>query len=151
MNEGVNTSVVSVLNVLDAEPIKNLFSPITKEIGESLGDLGGIVRFYSHRNLEAIFTKWAESRRTPIASKDFERVMQLLPLAASVTDEELQSRWATLLESAVVTKKGFLPSFGRTLSELTPEEARFLDRLRQASSARFRGPRSRPRRLPPRG
>ena len=138
MNEGANTSVEGILNILDAEPVKNLFSPITKQIGESLGDLGSIVRFYSHRNLEAIFKKWAESRRNPIGTKDFEKVMQLLPLAASVSDEELRSRWATLLESAVVTKKGFLPSFGRTLSELTSEEARFLDRLRQASSAGFR-------------
>lgn len=137
MNEGINASAQGLLNILDAEPVKNLFSPITKEIGESLGDLGSVVRFYSHRNLEAIFKKWADSRRTPIASKDFGKVMQLLPLAASVSNEELQSRWATLLESAVVTKKGFLPSFGRTLSELTPEEARFVDRLRQASSARF--------------
>ncbi len=138
MNKGVNTSVEGILNILDAEPIKNLFSPITNEIGELLGVCGSIVRFYSHRNLEAIFTKWTESRQTPIGITDFEKVMGLLPLAASVSDEELQSRWATLLESAVVAKKGFLPSFGRTLSELTPAEARFLDRLRQASSERFR-------------
>jgi hypothetical protein len=138
MNEGVNTSMEGILNILDAEPVKNLFSPITKEIGALLGDCGSILRFYSHRNLEAIFTKWAESRRAPLGITDFENVMPLLPLAASVSDEELQSRWATLLESAVVAKKGFLPSFGRTLSELTPEEARYLDRLRQASSARFR-------------
>jgi hypothetical protein len=134
----VNNSVEGILNVLDAEPVKNLFSPLTREIGGTLGDFGSIVRFYSHRNLEAIFTKWAESRRTPIGSKDFEKALPLLPLAAGVTDEELQDRWAALLESAVTTKKGFLPSFGRTLSELTPEEAHFLGRLRKAASVRCR-------------
>lgn len=134
----MSNSVEGIFKILDAEPVKNLCSPITKEIGEALGDVGSIVRFYSHRNLEVIFTKWAESRRTPIPASDFEKVMPLLPLAASVSDEELQDRWATLLESAVTTKKGFLPSFGRALSELTPEEARYLDRLREAASMRYR-------------
>jgi len=134
----MNNSVEGIFNILDAEPVKNLFSPITKEIGEALGDFGSIIRFYSHRNLEAIFTKWAELRRAPIVINDFEKAMPLLLLAASVTDEELQDRWATLLESAVTTKKGFLPSFGRVLSELTPEEARYLDRLREAASIRCR-------------
>ncbi|MGA8430398.1 MAG: hypothetical protein WB729_11300 [Candidatus Sulfotelmatobacter sp.] len=86
---------------------KENLSKISREIGGTLGDFGSIVRFYSHRNLEAIFTKWAESRHTPIGSKDFEKAMPLLPLAAGVTDEELQDRWAALLESAVTTRKGF--------------------------------------------
>jgi len=133
---GVNDSVEGILNVLEAGPVKNLFSPITKEIGETLGNFGSVVRFYSHRNLELIFTRWAESRRTPVGSEDFEKAMPLLPLAACVSDEELQDRWATLLESAVSTKRGFLPSFGRTLSELSPEEARYLHRLSRAASVR---------------
>ncbi len=114
--------------VLSSEPVRNLLAPVTREIGEALGDLGSIVRFYSYRNLSKIFAKWAASRAT-VSPSEFENVMPLLLLAAYASDDELQTRWAALLESAAVEADGFLPSFGRTLSELTAEEARFLDRL----------------------
>jgi hypothetical protein len=45
------------------------------------------------------------------------------------SDEELQARWAALLENTVTATEGVLPSFGQTLSELTSEEAKYLDRL----------------------
>jgi hypothetical protein len=45
------------------------------------------------------------------------------------SDDELQDRWAALLESAATADVGYLPSFGQTLSQLTAEEAKFLDRL----------------------
>jgi len=126
----------AMLKVLDSEPVRNLLAPITRELGLAFGDLGSIVRFYSHRNLLRIFEKWAksESGRT-IGAKDFEKITPLLLLAATVSDDELQTRWAALLESAVADTEGFLPSFGRTLSELTAEEARYLDRLWNLVSA----------------
>jgi hypothetical protein len=125
----------AILRVLESEPVRNLLAPITKELGLAFGDLGSIVRFYSHRNLQRIFEKWAhsESGRT-IDAKDFERITPLLLLAATVSDDELQARWAALLESAV-SDEGFLMSFGRTLSELTAEEARYLDRIWKIVSA----------------
>jgi hypothetical protein len=45
------------------------------------------------------------------------------------SDDELQERWAALLESSVANPDSTLPSFGQTLSQLSSEEARFLDRL----------------------
>src|ERR1700733_7922673 len=118
----------AMLKVLDSEPVRNLLSPVTKQVGLLLGDLGEILRFYSQRNLGKIFARWAESGRV-LDVVDFEKVMPLLLLAATASDGELQNRWAFLLESAVTDTEGFLPSFGRTLSELTAEEAQFLDRL----------------------
>jgi hypothetical protein len=118
----------ALLKVLNSEPVRNLLSPITKQLGEALGDIGSVVHFYCRRNLERIFAKWAESRQT-ISPADFEKITPLLLLAATASDGELQTRWAALLESAVTGNEGFLPSFGRTLSELTAEEAQYLDRI----------------------
>jgi hypothetical protein len=129
----------AMLEALNSEPVRNLLAPVTKHLGLLLGDLGEILRFYSQRNLGKIFAKWAESRSAEsgraLNADDFERVMPLLLLAAMVSDDELHTRWAVLLESAVTDTEGFLPSFGRTLSELTAEEARYLDQLWKIVSA----------------
>jgi hypothetical protein len=117
--------------LLNTEPAKELLSPASHEIGGLLGDIANMARFYATRNLEKIFTRWARSRPEGkiIESSDFERVMPLLPAASMQSDDELQDRWAALLESAVTADVGYLPSFGQTLSQLTAEEAKFLDRL----------------------
>jgi hypothetical protein len=119
------------LQALESGPVKNLVNPVTKHLGETLGYIGDIVRFYSHQNLAKIFTKWAEAERggKSLDEQEFKRVMPLLPLAAQVSDDELQDRWAALLESAARGDEGFLPSFGQTLSHLTAEEAKFAKRL----------------------
>jgi hypothetical protein len=119
------------LQALESGPVKNLVNPVTKHLGETLGYIGDIVRFYSHLNLAKIFTKWAEAERggKSLEEEEFKRVMPLLPLAAQVADDELQDRWAALLESAAQGQPGFLPSFGQTLSQMTAEEARFLEKI----------------------
>ena len=130
MDDATNPVHGSFLQALDAGPVKNLINPITQHLGEALGYIGDILRFYSHQNLAKVFTKWAEGERggKSLEEEEFKRVMPLLPLAAQVSDDELQDRWATLLESAAQGKEGFLPSFGQTLSQMTTEEARYLVR-----------------------
>ena len=54
--------------------------------------------------------------------------MPLPPIASMVGEDELQERWAVLMES-IVTGNSCLPSFGQTLSQLTTEEVQYLDRL----------------------
>ena len=116
------------LRALDSGPVKNLLNPVTKHVGDTLGYIGDIVRFYSHDNLVRIFRKWAESERAgkSLEEDEFKRVMPLLPLAAQVSDDELQNRWAALLETAACGDESFLPSFGHTLSQLTAEQARYI-------------------------
>ena len=38
--------------------------PITKEVGEFLGTVANLTRFYATENLEKIFTKWTKAHRT---------------------------------------------------------------------------------------
>jgi hypothetical protein len=56
-------------------------------------------------------------------------VLPLLLPASFQTEDELQERWAALLESVATYPDDVLPSFGQTLSQLTTEEALFLSRI----------------------
>ena len=115
---------------LQSEIGKKLVGPLLENLGLALGDLGDILRFYQTDNLSKIFTKWAEARnRKPLGEDELKRVLPLLRLASEQSDEDLQSRWAALLEHTATSEQGVLPSFGQTLSQLTSEEAKFLDRL----------------------
>jgi hypothetical protein len=117
------------LRVLESEPVKNLVSPSTKEVGELLGTVANLARFYATDNLERIFKKWASYRKGgALGAAEFRKVMPLLPLASMVSEDQLQEKWAILLESTA-TDSRCLPSFGPTLSQLTPEEVCYLDRL----------------------
>ena len=120
--------------VLDSEPVKNLLSPMTKEVGELLGTIANVVKFYATDQLKNVFTKWAKNRSEnakTIDASDFQRIMPLLPYAAMQSDDDLQERWAALLESTVSNPDETLPSFGQTLSQINADEAKFLDRLQE--------------------
>jgi hypothetical protein len=125
-----NNPLSDAIKILESEPAKNLLSPVTKEIGEFLGTVANLARFYATENLERIFKRWASFRghAHPLSAEEFKKVMPLLALASMVSDEELQERWAVLMESTA-TDEGCLPSFGQTLAQLTSEEVRYLDRL----------------------
>jgi hypothetical protein len=119
-----------VEKALDSEPVRNLLGPLTKDIGLILGLFSDLARFYTEQNLLSIFAKWAAQRKgAPLDSEGFKRVLPLLRDAAMQSDDELQERWASLLENVANETKGVLPSFGQTLSQITSAEARYLDRI----------------------
>jgi len=119
-----------VEKTLDSEPVRNLLGPLTKNIGQIFGLVTDIARFYTEENLAHIFSKWAKQRNgEPLDPDSFRRVLPLLRDAAMQSDDELQERWASLLESIAKGRQGTLPSFGQTLSQLTSEEARYLDKI----------------------
>lgn len=112
------------------KPIENLLGPVTQELGLTLGELGSLVRYYTTENLRNVFKKWAEHRKgKPIEPSDFRRVLPLLHGASLQCEEELQERWAALLENTVTEPGSVLPSFGNTLSQITAEEARYMNDL----------------------
>jgi hypothetical protein len=121
--------------IIDSEIVRNLLGPATKNAGLLGGTLTDILVFYSNRNLGNIFTEWARQRGyKPLEPADIPKVMPLLHAASLVSDEELQKRWAALLESTV-TDEDVLPSFGQTLSQLTADEAKYLECLYRQSGS----------------
>ena len=125
---------VGLLAFARSELGKRIFSPVADELGKALSTYGVIYRFYQDRYLGNIFKKWGAQRQgKPLAEEDLKKIMPLLQLASVQADDELQDRWAALLENTVSQSNGLLPSFGQTLSQITSEEARFLDRLYEAA------------------
>ena len=121
---------------LSSEPVKELIGPAAHEAGIFFGDVANMFRFYATENLEKTGSRWARNREQEklgkgqvLDAEEFRRVMPLLTAASMVADDELQERWAALLESAASAEPDYLPSFGQTLSQLTADEARYLDRL----------------------
>jgi hypothetical protein len=99
---------------------------MAEQFGLIFGDVGAALR----ANIDKVLGKWTPLRSGKLLSPEEQlKALPLLLLASTQSDEELQSRWAALLENTVTGASGVLPSFGQTLSQLTPEEARFLDRL----------------------
>jgi hypothetical protein len=130
MDDPIADGMNAAGNLLNAEPVKNLLSPVTKEVGLVLGSIGSLVRFYCEDNLQKVFTKWARQRSNkPLEPAEFIKVIPLLQAASLVSDNDLQECWAGLLESSVTQPEDFVPSFSQTLALLTPDEARCLDRL----------------------
>ncbi|HVU44757.1 MAG TPA: Abi-alpha family protein [Terracidiphilus sp.] len=120
----------AVEKILESEPVNNLLAPITEELGLALGEVASVFRFYTTENMAKIFKKWARQRKKKtIKAEEFKRVLPLLQAASLQSDEDLQERWAALLESTVSDSGNVLPSFGNTLSQLTGEEARYLEEL----------------------
>ena len=115
---------------LDSEPVRNLLGPVTKNVGLILGQVSEIARFYTEQNLLSIFTKWAAQRRgEPLAPQGFKGCSHSSEMWAAGSDDELQERWASLLENVANDTEGVLPSFGQTLSQITSAEAHYLDRI----------------------
>jgi len=123
-----NNPLSEAARILETEQARNLLSPLTRELGDLLGTVANLARFYATDNLVKIFGKWARSTGRTLGKHDFRKVMPLLPSASMVSDDELQDRWAALMESTA-TNDGCLPSFGQTLAQIDSEEARYLDRL----------------------
>jgi hypothetical protein len=117
------------VKAMDTEPIKNFLSPVTAEVGQMMGLVANVARFYMTDNLGRVFTKWRLQREgRTIEDADIRKVMPLLPLAGMVEEDGLQFKWALLLETASVGNANSA-AFGQMLSQITPEEARFCDRL----------------------
>jgi hypothetical protein len=115
---------------LNSDAGKKLIGPLADNLGLAFGQLGDIYGYYQKEVLGKLFTKWAEDRnQKPLTEDEIKRVLPLLRLASEQTNEDLHPRWASLLENVATGMDGVLPSFGQTLSQLTPEEARYLDRI----------------------
>ena len=121
-------TVKDTLTFLNNEQVKNILSPTTKAIGENLKD------FYNAtigENMHQVFDRLRERRRgkRPATHEDFKVIIPLLQGASVQSDSTLQDRWANLMDSAIDQTEGYLPSFAQTLSEMSADEAHYLDRL----------------------
>lgn len=121
--EGVRNLLSPVTDVLN-----KLLGPAASEIGLSWGDSLRVWR------LKRAVRLFGDVRRTASkANLDLKPVAPrlLFPILDAATlneNEDLHTRWVALLTNAATTDNEVLPSYSEILKQLTPEEARFLDR-----------------------
>jgi hypothetical protein len=129
-----------ILGLIRSDLGKRVLGPLADEAGQALATVGEIYRFYQNEQLGKIFKKWdAQRKGKQLTEDDLKKIMPLLQLASVQSEDELQDRWAELLENTVSQTQGVLPSFGETLSQITAEEARFLDRLYDVATQPLEG------------
>jgi hypothetical protein len=121
-----------------ADLFDRLAGPMAEEIGMMLGDK---VRVYRVKNwiktVEKTERLLREARLCPnaVPPRLFLRIME----ASSIEDNEtLQDMWAGLLATASQDTDEISPSFVETLKQLTPDEARYLKRVREMFLAEYR-------------
>jgi hypothetical protein len=115
------------------EPVKDvmrrLLGPAATEIGLAWGDSFRVWRLKRVvRLLEEVEHLAADNgvQLKPVAPR---LLFPILEAASLQDDEELYNRWIALLTNfASDHDSSLLPSFPETLRQLTPEEARFLDK-----------------------
>jgi hypothetical protein len=116
--------------IVESRVARHLLDPAATEIGNLMGEIANAARFYATDNMGRIFKRWAEQRQgKPIHEEEFKRVLPLLPTASMVSDQELQKRWARLLQATATEEVNVMPSFGQTLSQMSAAEANYLDQL----------------------
>lgn len=128
MDDPISDGMNAAANLLNTDQGRNLLNPVTQEIGLLLADLVGAFRFCVEENWARFYPKWARQRHNrPLTLDEIRKVVPLLQAASLCSDDELQERWAALLETSVSTPEGVLPSFGQTLSQMTSDEAKYLE------------------------
>jgi Abortive infection alpha/Protein of unknown function (DUF2806) len=111
-----------------ADIIHKLAGPMAEEIGQLLADK---IKVYRLKNLIAVGKKIQKILAEAHLSPDAVPPRLFLPIleAASIeSDETLQDLWAGLLASASDESDSLSPSFIETLKQLTPAEAKTLNK-----------------------
>lgn len=122
------TEVLKLANKV-SDLLQKLAGPIAEEFGGILGDKA---RAYRIRNLVKTVRRTEVLLRDAGLGPNAVPPRLLLPIieASSVEeDETLQEMWAGLLATASQQTNSVSPSFVETLKQLTPNEARHLERV----------------------
>jgi hypothetical protein len=108
--------------------LARLTGPMSEELGLLFGDK---VRAYRHSNVTTIVdaaVKGLEGTGKPVDPVPPRLLLPILDAASLEANPPLQAMWSGLLASASQEKDSMSPSFIETLKQLTPDEARLLQR-----------------------
>lgn len=125
------------------EPVKGLVQRVAGPLGDEVGEsLALIARPYRIKLSLKMFHKTqrmlSEAGIAP-QSVPPRLFLPMLEAASIENDEELHTKWSALLANAAASPGKVHPSYIEILKQLTPDDARFLDKLYIATNAtRFR-------------
>ena len=115
------------------DPVKGLLQrvagPLADEVGESLALIARPYRIkLSVRMFQKTQRMLSEAGITPQAVPP-RLFLPMLEAASIENDEDLHTKWSALLANAASSPDRVHPSYIEILKQLTPDDARFLDRL----------------------
>lgn len=113
--------------------IKRIAGPLADEIGESLALLARPYRIALSVKMfqkTQVMLKEAGLPAQPVPPRLF---LPMLEAASIENDEDLHSKWSALLANAASSPDKVHPSFIKILKQLTPDDARLLDKLYAAT------------------
>lgn len=114
--------------------LQQLLGPAATEVGGSLGDSLKVWRLKRQIHLLEKVKEMTEGRDLkPIAPRLF---FPILEAASIEADDAMQSRWAALLANEAVSTDSVHPSYVEILKQMSPADARLLDKLYDWCKAR---------------
>jgi Abortive infection alpha len=125
------------------EPVKGLLQRVAGPLGDEVGEsLALIARPYrirlSLKMLHKTQRMLSEAGIAPQAVPP-RLFLPMLEAASIESDEDLHTKWSALLTNAAASPGKVHPSYIEILKQLTPDDARFLDKLYIATNdTRFR-------------
>jgi len=117
------------------------FGPSVEKFGLIGGDLVGEIRWKNLRRIQARMRKKLEQGERKPKTIPPRVLVPILESASVEDDKTLQEMWAGLLATASQETDKLSPSFAETLKQLTPDEARFFDKLYRRRTEKTRGTR----------
>jgi len=117
------------------------FGPSVEKLGLIGGDFVGEFSWNNLRRIHARMRKKLEQAERKPKAIPLRLLVPILESASVEDDKTLQEMWAGLLATASQETDKFSPSLAETLKQLTPDEARFIDKLYRERSKKTRGAR----------
>jgi len=124
--------VTDMVKVLGSPQVRALFGPTVEQAGIFLGYIAERGRHFATENIEKVFGKLGlnlQAEGRVLTDEEFRRILPLLSAASMQSSDELQERFAALLQSAPTADPNYLPGFAQTLEQISADEAQFLDRI----------------------
>lgn len=116
------------------------FGPSLEQFGLIGGDLVSEIRWNNLRRIHARMRKKLEQAERKPKTIPPRLLVPILESASLEDDKTLQDMWAGLLATASQEADKVSPSFVETLKQLTPDEARYFDKLYRFRKDNARNP-----------
>jgi abortive infection alpha-like protein len=114
--------------------IKRIAGPLADEIGESLALLARPYRIALSVKMFKKTQRTLKEAGLPAQPVPPRLFLPMLEAASIENDEDLHTKWSALLANAASSPEKVHPSFIEILKQLTPDDARLLDKLYTATN-----------------
>ena len=129
MSDDLGDKVIEKLLEPMGDMLRKIAGPVSGELGESIGV---VARHYRYKLAVKMLQKTERMLREAGINPRAVPPRVFLPIIENASvqdDDDLHTRWAALLANAAAASESVHPSYIEVLRQLTPDDAKLLDRL----------------------